>query len=298
MNIYKTLLLTGLTLLMASCGQNQKDKKESQENTVGSPSFQELKGALTLYASFNYGIDADIAQGDPKLYTVMNRRQLDSARPGLHKDSVAYTSQEGKTGGALKFSGKTKGSLFYKSAGNIAYDTLNWNGAISFWLKLDPNTDLRPGYCDPIQITDVSYNDASIWVDFTKTLPRAFRLGVIEDRNAWNPNPEGPDNENPKFLDLLVSLDAPPFNRNRWTHVLINYSGLNSKQGMAELYVNGRLVGSRNGITNPFSWDIERSNIYLGLSYIGLFDELSLFNRSLTQEEIDALYNGQVKLSQ
>ena len=111
-----------------------------------------LKGALTLYASFNYGIDADIAQGDPKLYTVMNRRQLDSARPGLHKDSVAYTSQEGKTGGALKFSGKTKGSLFYKSAGNIAYDTLNWNGAISFWLKLDPNTDLRPGYCDPIQI--------------------------------------------------------------------------------------------------------------------------------------------------
>ena len=28
-----------------------------------------------------------------------------------------------------------------------------------------------------------------------KENPRDFRLGVIEDREAWNPNPEGPDND-------------------------------------------------------------------------------------------------------
>ena len=142
----------------------------------------------------------------------------------------------------------------------------------------------------------MGYNDAGIWVDFTKENPRDFRLGVIEDRDAWNPNPEGPDNENPIFMDLLVRMDEHPFNRESWTHVLVNYSGLNSKSGKADLFVNGSLVGTRDSISNPFTWEIENSNIYIGLSYIGLFDELSLYNRYLTNEEINALYQEEVSL--
>lgn len=282
-----------LALVLLSCGN--KTNKSSSQVEVGmdeSSISNNLKEALTLYASFDKGIDADVSNGDARLYTVMNRREVDSAMVGLYKDSVSHSKNLGKTGGALLFSGKTRGSIYYKSQGNIAYNSTNWNGAISFWLKLNPNKDLQPGYCDPIQITDVSYNDASIWVDFTKTLPRAFRLGVIEDRDAWNPAPEGPDNENPKFLDLLVRMDNPPFDSDQWTHVLVNYSGLNSPDGKAELYVNGDFVGIRENISNPFTWNLEESNIYLGLSYIGLFDELSIFNRSLSKEEIEVLYKG------
>ncbi|WP_115461760.1 LamG-like jellyroll fold domain-containing protein [Winogradskyella aurantiaca] len=282
-----------LALVLLSCGNKTKKSSNQIEDGMDESSISNnLKEALTLYASFDTSIDADVANGDAKLYTVMNRREADSAIVGLHKDSVSHSKNLGKTDGALLFSGKTKGSIYYKSRGNIAYDSTNWNGAISFWLKLNPNEDLQPGYCDPIQITDVSYNDASIWVDFTKTLPRAFRLGVIEDRDAWNPEPEGPDNENPKFLDLLVRMDDPPFNRDEWTHVLVNYSGLNSPDGKAELYVNGDFVGVRENISNAFTWNLEESNIYLGLSYIGLFDELSIFNRSLSKEEIEVLYKG------
>ncbi|MEM1002847.1 MAG: LamG-like jellyroll fold domain-containing protein [Bacteroidota bacterium] len=288
------LILLSLAFIALSCGKAKQEaveevkdpKKELQE---------QLKSALTLYASFDEGVDANMALGDSKLYTVMDRRQMDSAMIGLHKDSVNQSSDMGKAGsGGLLFTGKTRGSIFYKSEKNIAYDSTNWSGAISFWLKLNPDEDLRPGFCDPIQITDVSYNDASIWVDFTKTLPRAFRLGVIEDRNAWNPNPEGPDNENPIFMDLLVRMDGHPFNRDSWTHVLVNYSGLNSHAGKADLYVNGSLAGTRDSISNPFSWEIEKSNIYIGLSYIGLFDELSLYNRYLTEEEIRALYQDKI----
>ena len=282
-----------LALVLLSCGN--KTNKSSSQVEVGmdeSSISNNLKEALTLYASFDKGIDADVSNGDARLYTVMNRREVDSAMVGLYKDSVSHLKNLGKTGGALIFSGKTRGSIYYKSQGNIAYNSTNWNGAISFWLKLNPNKDLQPGYCDPIQITDVSYNDASIWVDFTKTLPRAFRLGVIEDRDAWNPAPEGPDNENPKFLDLLVRMDNPPFDSDQWTHVLVNYSGLNSPDGKAELYVNGDFVGIRENISNSFTWNLEESNIYLGLSYIGLFDELSIFNRSLSKEEIEVLYKG------
>ena len=287
-----------LALVLLSCGN--KTNKSSSQVEVGmdeSSISNNLKEALTLYASFDKGIDADVSNGDARLYTVMNRREVDSAMVGLYKDSVSHLKNLGKTGGALIFSGKTRGSIYYKSQGNIAYNSTNWNGAISFWLKLNPNKDLQPGYCDPIQITDVSYNDASIWVDFTKTLPRAFRLGVIEDRDAWNPAPEGPDNENPKFLDLLVRMDNPPFDSDQWTHVLVNYSGLNSPDGKAELYVNGDFVGIRENISNPFTWNLEESNIYLGLSYIGLFDELSIFNRSLSKEEIAALYKDKVQLN-
>ena len=33
------------------------------------------------------------------------------------------------------------------------------------------------------------------------------------------------------------------------------------------------------------------SNIYLGLGYIGFMDELSIYNKSLTDQEITTLYN-------
>lgn len=279
-------LVLGLGLL--SCGESKKEvpKSDTKEVSIG----DQLKEALTLHASFDKSVEADFAKGDANLYTVMNRKALDSSMVGLKKDSVQHIVSGGKYGGALSFEGKTRGYIYYKSKDNLAYNTTNWNGAISFWLKLNPDEDLRPGYCDPIQITDVSYNDASIWVDFNKVLPRAFRLGVIEDRDAWNPEPEGPDNEDPKFINMLLPVENPPFNRQNWTHIVVNFSGLNSMTGKAELYLNGELQGVRDQISNPFTWELENSNIYLGLSYIGLFDELKVYDRALSKEEIQFLY--------
>lgn len=251
---------------------------------------EDLKEALTFYASFDNNIQADFALGDKNMYTVPNRKALDSAKVGLHKPDITRQDGKGKYGAGLVFTERSPGYIYYPSAKNIAYSKENWSSTISFWLSLDPATDLKPGYCDPIQITDSGYNDAGIWVDFTKENPRDFRLGVIEDRDAWNPNPEGPDNENPIFIDLLPGVKNPPFGTGKWTHVVVNLSGLNTKNGEASLYLNGELQGTRSNISNPFTWELEKSNIYLGLGYIGLMDELSIFNRSLTAQEIKALY--------
>lgn len=98
---------------------------------------------------------------------------------------------------------------------------------MSFWLQLDPTTDLEPGFCDPIQITDSAYNDAAIWVDFTKDNPRDFRLGIIGDLKSWNPDNTPPD-MNPEFERRLIKVTQPPFARGKWTHVLINSFGLSS----------------------------------------------------------------------
>ncbi len=282
----RTVCFVVLIGLVSSC----KQKKSTEEVTESESPNLALQEALTLYASFDNTVDADFALGDAHMYTVPNRRARDSAQVGLHKPDIRREEGMGRYGAGLVFTERSPGNIYYPSEKNIAYSAENWNGAVSFWLRLDPATDLEPGYCDPIQITDVSYNDAAIWVDFTKENPRDFRLGVIGDRDIWNPNPEGPDNENPIFIDRLTGVKNPPFGSEVWTHILINFSGLNTTEGQASLYLNGELKGTRNGIDTPFTWDLSQSNIYLGLGYIGLMDDLSIFNRNLTDSEIKTLY--------
>lgn len=282
---YAAPVLLLCAALLTSCKEKKVEKEEVKKNTI-SPSLRE---ALTFYASFDSGIHADFALGDSLMYTVANRKALDSSRVGLHKPDISLQEGKGKYGNGLQFTERSKGYIYYPSAGNIAYSRENWNGAISFWLSLDPATDLEPGFCDPVQITDVSYNDAAIWVDFTENNPRDFRLGVIGDRNIWNP--EGLEEEDELFLPQLVPVNNPPFAKGEWTHILINFSGLNTEKGKASLYINGELKGVRGDIANPFTWELDKSNIFLGLSYIGLMDDLSIFNRELTTREIKTLYS-------
>ena len=284
------IIFAGILTILAATTYSCKIDKKPKEAPVTDTSEINLKEALTFYASFDTSVDADFSLGDLRMFTVPNRKAMDSAKVGLHKPDVSRQKGKGKYGSGLVFTARSDGNIYYASEKNIDYNKDNWSGAVSFWLSLDPATDLEPGYCDPIQITDVSYNDAAIWVDFTKENPRDFRLGVIGDRDVWNPNPEGPDNENPIFHERLTGVANPPFGTGRWTHVLINFTHLNTADGQASLYLNGKLKGTRNPIDTPFTWDLSKSNIYLGLGYIGLMDDVSIFNRNLTDTEITVLY--------
>lgn len=276
-------------VLIISCNKKIKKTEIEQAKTILSSEKTVLKQSLTFYTSFDNGTDADFAKGDKRLYSITNRKQIDSALLGLHKKGVFIAKNKGLFGDALSYTKKNKGYIYYKSQGNINYTKDAWQGAISFWLSLNPDLDLKPGYCDPIQITDSGYNDAGFWVDFTKENPRDFRLGVIGNRDSWNPTPEGPDNENPKFIEQLVVVDKPEFEREVWTHIVINFKNLN-KNGKATIYVNGEFKGARENIKDSFTWEIEKSNIYLGLGYIGLMDEVSIYNKYLSEEEIKQLY--------
>lgn len=275
---------------LVSCKEQVKETMPIEAKPVLSKEQAFLKEALTFYTSFDNGTDATLAKGDKRIYSVPNRKERDSARLGLHKSGVSIAAGKGRYGDALEYTEKSKGYIYYKSKGNMQYATQGWEGAISFWLSLDPALDLEPGYCDPIQITDSGYNDAGFWVDFTKENPRDFRLGIIGDRTSWNPIPEGPDNENPNFISQLGVVKEPPFKRGVWTHIVMNFTGLNSEDGKAALYINGEMKALRTGIKDPFTWELENSNIYLGLSYIGLMDEVSLYNKHLSKEQIKALY--------
>lgn len=294
MMLQRTLFVLTFFLICISCKDKaiQKETTEPAVISTTDPDEAFLKEALTFYTSFDEGTDADVAGGDGRMYSVTNRKATDSARVGLHKAGVSIAKGKGRYGDALDFTEDSKGYIYYLAKDNMHYMTQDWEGTISFWMRLDPAIDLEPGYCDPIQITDSGYNDAGFWVDFTKENPRDFRLGLIGDRASWNPIPEGPDNENPKFIEQLPVVKQPPFSRERWTHVVITFKDLNSqdKKGTAVLYLDGAIAGQRNEIDDPFTWEIAKSNIYLGLGYIGLMDEVSIYNRFLTKEQIKSLY--------
>jgi hypothetical protein len=179
---------------------------------------------------------------------------------------------------------------------NTGYRQRNWSGTASFWLNLSPDTDLD-GYTDPLQLTDKTYNNAAIWVDFTRDdKPRHFRLGVFGDSAAWN-KANLPSDKDPFFNQRTVVVTQPPFARGQWTHVALTFSGLGSDTGgTAKLYLNGKLAGTANGIREPFNWEPFLATIRLGVNYTGLFDELSIYTRALSDAEVDALYklNGGV----
>ncbi|MEO7653169.1 MAG: LamG domain-containing protein [Bryobacteraceae bacterium] len=240
-------------------------------------------------ATFDGSLDARVAAGDPKLYSAPSYKEQASARPGLDGTDVHHAKGEGRSGDALRFTKKNTKAVFYKGQGNVPFDGKNWSGTISFWLRLDPDQDLEPGFCDPIQVTDKAYNDSAIWVDFTKDdKPRHFRLGVFGALKAWNPANTPPD-KNPDFLNRLVVVKKTPFARGRWTHVAVAYQHLGSGSGEAKLYLDGKLQGSTPKIAEVFEWDIANGAIRLGVNYVGLLDDVAIFRRALNEKELDAL---------
>lgn len=259
---------------------------------LGVATAADLKKDLTFRAGFDGSTDARVALGDKRLYTAPSYQEQAAAQPGIGTPDVELVPGVGvKDSGALRFKTKNMKAVFYRAERNVAFDPANWLGTISFWLSLDPEKDLEPGYCDPIQVTDKAYNDSAIWTDFTRDdKPRHFRLGVFGALKVWNPKNLPPET-NPAFLNRVVVVKQPPFERGKWTHVAIAFSGV-GKQGWAKLYLDGKLQGSADRISEPFQWDVSRGAIRLGVNYVGLIDDVAIFRRPLSVSEIATIAVG------
>ena len=249
--------------------------------------------ALTFHASFDKGIEADVSKGNPSLYTISSKQPKETIRRGLHtQGQTLWKKNSGiQGGGALRFNANNAPWIFYQGEGNVRYDRQEWEGSISLWMKLDPETELAPGYADPLQLTTRAWNDAAFFVDFSKDgNPRDFRLGAFADVRVWTPDGKDiPEEKRP-----LLPVKTPPFGREKWTHVLFTWASFNTgdKNGVARLYMDGASRGEIKGWKQTFTWPASESvRLYLGLSYIGLIDEVSCFNRALKPEEVQWVRN-------
>jgi hypothetical protein len=263
-------------------------------SNVAAADFDKALKSLTFYASFDKGADADFAKGDPRLFTRTATKPTWTSKPGLLTDDLTKLEPDkGLSGGTLRFTKRNSKWIFYKADTNLPYSKKNWSGSVSAWLRLDPEKDLDPGYCDPIQITTRKWNDGSFFVDFDKEGdPRDFRLGAFADFAAWNP-------ENKKVNDIseddrpLVKVKNPPFGSEKWTHVCFTWKRFNTgtKDGVASFYLDGKHVGDLEGWNQTWTWkDDEESRILIGLNYIGLFDDLMCFDRALSAKEVQSIY--------
>jgi hypothetical protein len=252
----------------------------------------DLAAALTFHASFDGGVDADFALGDKQAYTAVlpMGEIVTDGTPGITDSTISIATGAGKYGDALAFTQPSDAILFYKAEKNVAYSPEQFRGTASFSMRVDP-AEIGGQYADPFQLTDKIFSDDCIWIDFTKNDdPSDFRLGVFGDRKTWDPT--GKQAFSKEFYWRLAKITEPPFAKDRWTHIVVTWDGINdSQRGRARLYFNAEYQEASGIIREHFNWDVSKATIRLGTGpFVGLIDDLALFNRALTPEEIRALY--------
>ncbi len=261
-----------------------------------------LKESLTFYASFDAGLDADYAAGDPTLYSAPTSRDRNAGAgsPGLPESGhVEVRTGQGRFGNSLRWTRKDKPVVFFRGPENLDYRTNDWAASVSLWMRIDPDKELEPGYCDPFQFVGEEWSGGSFFIEFTKENPRHFRFVQMAITKIWNPTGAKYE-EIPLGQRPLVQVEQPPFSAEEWTHVVFTFEHANTgrKDGVGRLYLNGEYQGAIVGFNSLLDWTPEKTAINLGLNYIGGIDEIAVFDRALSAEETRLIYEAGEPLSE
>jgi hypothetical protein len=260
-----------------------KQIKSARETDTKASLFK----ALTLHASFDEGLDADFARGDKTCYTLRGKDLMKASPTG----EVRLVPRDGRFGGALHFTKKNNFRPAFKDAGVLGYNGKNWNATVAVWLRLNPDEDLEPGYCDPVQIIGDDSKKGFIFLEWSKDKPRFFRYAIRPLFHIWNPN-NVPWDEIPLQKRPMVQVARAPFSHDAWTHVVFTLENINdkSKPQTGRLYLNGKRQGTIENWDLTFGWDPARVLLVLGAAYVGHIDDLAVFNRALSDGEVRQLY--------
>ena len=246
-----------------------------------------LRRGLTFHAPFDARFDASLSADDP-VSRVRVGGKMAPTKPGPEIKLAA----DGRFGGCLVFPKKGSVRPEYAATKSLAYGTTDWSATVSVWLRLDPDKDLEPGYCDPVQIVGDDVKKGFIFLEWSKDhAPRHFRFAVRPLYHLWNPDAVGweqiPDARRP-----MVKMEQAPFRRDRWTHVAFVLDHINDHAAppRARLHIDGRQIGVIQGHDLTFGWDPAAIRLVLGAAYVGSLDDLAVWNRALSADEIARLY--------
>ena len=276
MNTPRSLaLLTGALLLPSA--------------VTAADNLKPLRDALTHHVSFDSKMDADFSRGDAKVQTAGAPAK---GQPAMQaSDIIKIAPGQGKFGGALHVTKKNPFRPYYKGAGVLDYNETNWSGSVSIWLRLTPDEDLEPGYCDPVQIVGGDNKQGFMFLEWSKDeKPREFRYAIRPLNEIWNPQ----NKDWAKMTDAerpAVNLKNGPFARSKWTHAVFTYDKLNAgKSAVGKLYLDGNLMGTIKDWDLKLGWEAEKVQLILAAAYVGHMDDLAVFNRALTDAEVKQVY--------
>jgi hypothetical protein len=247
-----------------------------------------LKSALTFHASFDSGLNADFSRGD-KTCVIKKGKEL---VPCLPNDDVKLAPGAGKFGGCLHFPKKGATRPQFSGVNMLGYNDKSWSATVSVWLRLTPDQDLEPGYCDPVQIVGDDGKKGFIFMEWSKNeTPRYFRYAIRPLVHIWNPS-------NVQWDEIafdkrpMVQVSNAPFSRETWTHAVFTLSHINNKAAKpsGSLYLNGRLQGRIENWDLTFGWDPAQVALVLGAAYVGHLDDLAVFDRALDDAEVQQLF--------
>lgn len=247
-----------------------------------------LRQALTFHATFDTGLNADFSRGTKDCLV----RTSQGVVPAAFNEELRHAPDAGRFGGALHFTKKGNTRPQFKGAGILGYNTNSWSATVSVWLKLDPDKDLEPGYCDPLQIVGDDTKKGFIFLEWSKDeSPRHFRFAIRPLIQLWNPN-------NLDWAKMTaaqrpaVNLERAPFSREAWTHAVFTLENLNhpAAKPAGRLWLNGQLQGSIENWNLTLGWNPDAVQLVLGASYVGHLDDLAVFNRAFTDAEVKQLH--------
>jgi hypothetical protein len=281
MNLPRSLLLLALLLLLAPAILHAADSAEAA-----------LRRAVVSYASFDEAVKLDYGGGAKTPDTRFNDEKEKGKfvfEQGFDAKVFRVLPGKGIAGGALQAADvlPRNGRIFFPARGNIGYRKGGWGGALSVWINTDPNKLLKTKFCDPIQITQKGANNGGIWFDFNDAKPRDLRMGIFP---AVAQGQQPLKEEDPQAP--MVRVPGVGFTEGAWHHVVLSWRNLDTgrKDGEGTLWIDGKKIGTIGPRELAMDWDLDKTGIYFAVNYVGLLDELAIFNRPLTPEEVALLH--------
>jgi len=194
---------------------------------------------------------------------------------GVVNGATLTTDRNGKTNSAYSFSGVKSSNIVL---GNIA---LKNNFSISIWAKANRNSQKTniSTLCYPSSTTIQNQN----WLILPPHGGNGLSLGVgIVFGNDRIMVAEHCSN-------LLVSRATSEAIRNDFTHIVLNYTNSDF-----ELYINNIKVISQkvNCSSIPKILGSTLGTSYFSPEFLGIIDDVAMYNRALTSEEITLLFSG------
>ena len=178
-------------------------------------------------------------------------------------------SSEGRYGNAAKFNGNSKIDvqnfiiliMIYLFISSIKENNFNGDATYTAWLK--PTTldsENRNIFCDN------NCNEGYI---------RKYNNKIIADFGFGN----------------IITYEKD-FEENQWYHVAMVHN-FNPVNGLYELklYLNGELIGTSTSSSTSADYGPD-DKIIIGKNFIGLIDEVQVYNSALDEQEIKSLFYG------
>ncbi len=270
--------------------------------TMGGPLTTYFRGSIDEVRVYNRALtSAEISQLIPIFPSVSSPTPSPfptlSSAPSSTPFGTGYAQPQGLVGYWNLDQGS--GTIAYDSSGYNNHGTINgasWtNGRMSGALNFDGLNDWVD--CGNNEVLDPTQGATiEAWVNFKQLPSTANHIMAIAGRSGGGTDLDLQIETDNKFKFFIgtgapnVAVSNTIAETNEWYHIVGTYQAKNN----IKIYVNGVLEKTtsisitRN--TNPNKFCIGQSAIWSGRFFTGTIDEVKIFNRALSAEEVGAEY--------